>query len=222
MRTTLSILILLIYSTVFAQNKKYSKTYIDVYKTADSLFSEIEKSGIDTIMMYFLYRNSSEIYKSKDNSSDQVSAYIFWQTKDSCFVKKINKNTIYQTRSEPRRMEQSDLSIATVFDYYKAKKITLDPQNFRPTVDDLASIYKIVGKDTLWSYTPFGCTDCNSSTIKYKIGPTKKEKIWSTIYLDRGNKYFIYNLSSELYHWTLIAKEIIAHQDRNQWWTATK
>ena len=222
MRRTSFIIVLLFASTLFAQNKKGCKPYIDVYGTADSLFAEIKKSGIDTLMMYSLYRNSSETYRSRDNSSDQISVYIFWQTKDSSFIKKVNAYTIYQTESECRRNEQSDLSIASIFDYYKAKKEILDNQNFRPTTNDLRSIDRVVGNDTLWSFGAFSCSDCNSSTIKYSIGKTQVEKTWTTIYLDRGNEYFTYNISSELYHWTLIAKQIIAHVDRNQWWRGTK
>lgn len=218
MRTTISILFLFIGSTLFAQTRRDCKPYIHVYKTADSIFSNIKTSGIDTILLFFLQRNSSEIYQSEDNSSDQESAYIFWQTKDSCYIKKINAYTIYQTRGQFRQTEPSDLSYATIFDYYKAKKEILDNQNFRMRNDD---DYTIVGKDTFQTMPFFSCIDCFILQIKYKIGQAEKEKVWPSS-LDRDGRCYTDNLSSELYHWTLIAKEIIAHQDRNQWWIGTK
>ena len=223
MRTRLYILIFFLSTPLFGQHKTQIKEHLNVYQTADSLFNKIQDSGIDTILLYFLRRNSSEVYTSKDNSSDYISAYLFWQTADSCYIKKVNPYTIYETRSESRRMQQnSEWSIATVFDYYKAKKPILDNQVFRPNIYDLSSIDKIIGKDTMWLFSPFTCADCHNSVIKYKIGKTQKEKDWTTMYLDRDNEFFNFNICSELYHWTLILNQTIAHPDRNQWWRGTK
>jgi hypothetical protein len=223
MKALIFIFISIINCVLYSQNKNECKPFIDVYTASDSLFNEIEKTGIDTIFMYTLYRNSSETYRSKDNSSDFLSSYIFWQTQDSCFIKKINRYTIYKTSSESRQINNNaSYTIASIFDYYKAKKQILDIQEFRPNNKDLRFLNDIKDKDTSWLIIADVCSDCLTSTIKYKIGDTKITKTWSTMNFNRdNNKYYIFNLTSELYHWVLITNQVISHPDRNQWWKGT-
>ncbi len=207
-------------TSISAQRKRYYKPYIDVYKTSDSLFQRIKERGIDSIVLFCIQRNDFETIKNKDQTIDYVSAYIFWESHDTSFILKINQYTIYQTRFEKRRYEKKPQSIATIFEYLNNKRTTIDTQYFRPRGKELLSIHKIVENDTSWATRIYG--QGNFTDIKFKLGKFEGRRFWKSTYLQRDNEYFVYNISTELYHWILIIQDVIYKEDKCECWDGTK
>jgi len=220
MRPLVLILSLFFISSIFGQQKRNYKQYINVNKTSDSLFQSLKERGVDSIVLFCIQRNDFETIKNKDQTIDYISAYIFWISHDTSFILKLNQYTIYETRFVEIGLDESRHSIATIFEYLNNKGTLIDTQHFRPRGKDLLSIYKIVGSDTSWTTRIYG--QGNFTKIKFKLGKLEGEKFWKRTYLERDNKYFVYNISSELYHWILIIQDVIYKEDRCVCWEGTK
>lgn len=219
MKPFIFILTLISSTTLFSQTYKKTKHILDVYNTGDSIFNSLVTNNIETVLFYFLTRNEVETNLAEDNSTDQICSYIFWQTSDSSFIKKVNSSYIYKTRSELRKHNTSDKAIGVIFDYYNYNKNIIDSQEFRPNHKDLlTSEFDVFGRDTVYGFRAFYCSDCNSISLKYKIGNSFKKKQWQSIYFDSDNKFFRHNLNTELYQLILIVNSIITKHDNSKFW----
>jgi hypothetical protein len=200
--------------------------YEDIFKEVDSLRSQLIENGNTKILTLTLWRNPSETYPKEDTCFDCLSGFVFWQTEETTFCKKFNRQGSFKTEYQPIRIDHRDLNFSDVFSCIESSCDILFNTQIRPTSSDLidSSNYEIMLGDTAYLIRAFLCADCKSTKMSLNFEGKKKNYFWQSIHFDKdSNEEFYYeNLNSRIYHLYLLALMNINHYERNEIWEIEK
>tara|TARA_B100001057_G_scaffold409502_1_gene424195 strand:+ start:53 stop:706 length:654 start_codon:yes stop_codon:yes gene_type:complete len=200
--------------------------YKDVFKDVDSLRDQLVESGNTKILTLTFWRNPSETYPKNDTCFDCLSGYVFWQTEDTTFCKKFNRQGSFETEYQPIRMDYGDLNFSDVFSCIESSADNLFSAQIRPAKTDLidSTNYDIMFGDTIYMIKAFSCVDCKSTKMRLDFEGKEKKYFWQSIHFDKdsNDEYYFENLNSRIYHLYLLALMNINHYERNEFWEKEK